>query len=224
MILKTNGVCRDFLSGGETIHALQNVSIEVQPGTLTMLRGRSGSGKTTLLNILGALDHPSSGEVYFEENRIDTLPEKQRDALRRTKMGFIFQSVALIANMSAYENVEFGLRLSGYPAAQRRARAEECLELIGLGKRQGHRAQELSGGEQQRVAIARAMAHNPSLIFADEPTAELDTQMGLIVVRLFREMIEKQGLTILMTTHDPNMIELADHVYELQDGVIIDER
>ena len=224
MILKTSSVCRDFVSGGETIHALQYVSIEVQPGTLTMLRGRSGSGKTTLLNILGALDYPSSGEVYFEETRIDTIPEKKRDALRRTKMGFIFQSVALIANMSAYENVEFGLRLSGYPAAQRRARAEECLELIGLGKRKGHRAQELSGGEQQRVAIARAMAHNPSLIFADEPTAELDTQMGLIVVRLFREMIEKQGLTILMTTHDPNMIELADHVYELQDGVIISER
>ncbi len=224
MILKTTGVCRDFHSGGETVHALQDVSIGVKPGTLTMLRGRSGSGKTTLLNILGALDYPSCGEVYFGKERIDTLPEKKRDTLRRTKIGFIFQSVALIANMSAYENVEFGLRLSGYPAAQRRARAEECLELIGLGKRKGHRAQELSGGEQQRVAIARAMAHNPSMIFADEPTAELDTQMGLIVVRLFREMVEKQGLTILMTTHDPNMIELADHVYELHDGVIISER
>ncbi|MBQ3879507.1 MAG: ABC transporter ATP-binding protein [Oscillospiraceae bacterium] len=224
MILKTTDVCRDFLSGGETIHALSNVNIEVQPGTLTMLRGRSGSGKTTLLNILGALDHPTSGEVYFEDERIDRISEHRRDAIRRTKMGFIFQSVALIANMSAYENVEFGLRLSGYPAAERRARAEECLELIGLGKRMTHRAQELSGGEQQRVAIARAMAHNPSLIFADEPTAELDTQMGLIVVRLFKEMIEKQGLTILMTTHDPNMIELADHVYELQDGVIVSER
>ena len=224
MILKTSSVCRDFTSGGQTIHALQDISIQVQPGTLTMLRGRSGSGKTTLLNILGALDHPSSGEVYFEDQRIDNIAEKKRDELRRTKMGFIFQSVALIANMSAYENIEFGLRLSGYPEAERKKRTDECLEMVGLGRRRDHRSQELSGGEQQRVAIARAMAHDPRIIFADEPTAELDSQTGLIVIRLFRELIEKQGLTILMTTHDPNMIALADHVYELHDGVIISER
>ena len=139
-------------------------------------------------------------------------------------MGFVFQSVALISNMSAYENVEFGLRLAGTPAAERRERAERCLELVGLGKRMGHRSHELSGGEQQRVAIARAIAHRPQLIFADEPTAELDTNMGLLVMQLFKKLVADEGLTILMTTHDPNMVELADHVYVLEDGVIVDER
>ena len=135
-------------------------------------------------------------------------------------MGFIFQSVALIASMTAYENVEFGLRVSGFSIQQRRARAEEVLELVGLEKRMKHRTQELSGGEQQRVAVARAIAHRPTVVFADEPTAELDTSMGLQVVGLFRSLVEREGLTVIMTTHDPNMIELADLVFSLDSGVV----
>ena len=224
MILRTEDVCKTYRSGDTVVEALKNIRVNIQPGKLTMLRGRSGSGKTTLMNLLGALDQPTSGKIYFKDQEITSLPEAKRDLLRRREMGFVFQSVALISNMSAYENVEFGLRLAGVPAAERRARAEACLELVGLGKRMTHRSHELSGGEQQRVAIARAIAHKPGLIFADEPTAELDTNMGLLVMQLFKKLVAEEGLTILMTTHDPNMVELADHVYVLEDGVIIDER
>ena len=224
MILKAEDICKTYTSGDTVVEALKRVSVAVEPGTLTMLRGRSGSGKTTLMNLLGALDQPTSGKIYFRDQEITSLPEIKRDLLRRREMGFVFQSVALISNMSAYENVEFGLRLAGVPAAERRERAETCLELVGLGKRMTHRSHELSGGEQQRVAIARAIAHRPGLIFADEPTAELDTNMGLLVMQLFKKLVAQEGLTILMTTHDPNMVELADHVYVLEDGVIVDER
>lgn len=206
------------------VDALKDINVKIEEGKLTMLRGRSGSGKTTLMNLLGALDQPTSGKIYFKDQEITALSETKRDLLRRSEMGFVFQSVALISNMSAYENVEFGLRLAGAPAAERRERAEQCLELVGLGKRMTHRSHELSGGEQQRVAIARAIAHKPGLIFADEPTAELDTNMGLLVMQLFKKLVAEEGLTILMTTHDPNMVELADHVYVLDDGVIVDER
>ncbi len=223
-IIRTEGLCRDFRSGRETVHALKNVNIEIKRGTLTILRGRSGSGKTTLINLLGALDTPTAGKIYFEDKEITNMSETKRDQLRRTRMGFVFQSVALISLMSAYENVEFGLRIAGYDPNKRKRRAEECLELVGLGKRMNHRSHELSGGEQQRVAIARAIAHEPSVIFADEPTAELDTNMGLQVVRLFKLMVEKQGVTVVMTTHDPSMMEIADHVFTLEDGEIVDEQ
>ena len=224
MILKTEHVDRIFHSGKETVHALKDISIDVEKGTLTMLRGRSGSGKTTLMNILGALDKPTNGKVYIDDAEITGMSEYKRDCIRREKVGFVFQSVALISNMSAYENVEFGMRICGVAEKNRKARAEECLNMVGLGKRMSHRPQEMSGGEQQRVAIARAMAHKPAVIFADEPTAELDSAMGLHVIQLFRTLIRDEGITIVMTTHDPNMMELADHVYTLEDGEIIDKR
>ena len=224
MILRTEDVCKTYRSGDMIVDALKDINVKIEEGKLTMLRGRSGSGKTTLMNLLGALDQPTSGKIYFKDQESTALSEAKRDLLRRSEMGFVFQSVALISNMSAYENVEFGLRLAGAPAAERRERAEQCLELVGLGKRMTHRSHELSGGEQQRVAIARAIAHKPGLIFADEPTAELDTNMGLLVMQLFKKLVAEEGLTILMTTHDPNMVELADHVYVLDDGVIVDER
>lgn len=221
-ILYTKNVCRDYRSGHETVHALSNVSVEIPKGKLTILRGRSGSGKTTLLNSLGALDFPTSGEIWFEGTDITKLSETERDEFRRLNTGFVFQSVALMANMSAYENVEFGMRIAGTPAAERQQRAMESLDLVGLSKRASHRPQEMSGGEQQRVAIARAISHRPKLIFADEPTAELDTAMGLYVMKTFKDLIEKEDVTIVMTTHDPNMMEIADVVYSLQDGVIVD--
>lgn len=222
-IIATDSVNKVFISGGERIHALKDITIDVMPGTLTVLKGRSGSGKTTLMNILGALDMPTSGKVFFDGRDITAMHEGQRDRLRRLQVGYVFQSVALISLMSAYENVEYALRLSGMNRKLWRPRVEECLSFIGLKSRMKHRPGELSGGEQQRVAIARAIAHRPSVIFADEPTAELDTHMGLQVMKLFRELVKKEGITIVMSTHDPNMMELADHVYSLDDGAVVDE-
>ena len=223
-IIYTENVNRTFINGKETVQALKNINIKVQPSTLTILRGRSGSGKTTLINMLGALDSPSSGKISFKENELTSLTPKKKDMIRRKNMGFIFQSFALITLMSAYENVEFSLRIAGYSAKEAKDRAEECLNLVGLGKRMDHRPQEMSGGEQQRVAIARAMAHKPSIIFADEPTAELDTHNAIHVMKLFRDLVNNEGITIVMTTHDPNMMELGDYVVTLQDGEVIDEK
>lgn len=221
VLLKAENVSRQFIIGdGSTVNALTGINLEVNSGQLVCLRGRSGSGKTTLINILGALDRPSGGNVYFEEKDITGLSPSECDKLRRYKMAFVFQSVALISTMTAYENVEFALRLAGVPLSERSARAKECLTRVGLEKRMYHRPGELSGGEQQRVAIARAVCHKPKIVFADEPTAALDTPTGLAVLKLFRNLVKDGDLTIVMTTHDPAMMELADVVYSLEDGVI----
>jgi putative ABC transport system ATP-binding protein len=223
MIIQTQKVIKDFQTPGGVVHALCGISMEVEKGKLTIFRGRSGSGKTTLLNMLGALDRPTSGSVVINDQDISKLSDVKRDELRRKDFGFIFQSTALIGMMSAYENVEFSLRVSGFKNPQeRKKRAEECLTLVGLAKRMSHMPSEMSGGEQQRVAIARAMSHKPLIIYADEPTAELDTMMGLQVMGLFKTLIEKEGITVVMTTHDPNMMEIADRVYTMEDGEIVD--
>jgi putative ABC transport system ATP-binding protein len=219
-ILEAVHVTRDFRAGGDVVHALRDATVRVEQGTMTLFQGPSGSGKTTLINVLGALDYPTSGEVTFEGLTLQTLSEPERDEIRRLRMGFIFQSVGLITLMSAYENVEFGLRIAGFDPAERSRRAEECLALVGLSKRMHHRPSELSGGEQQRVAIARAMAHRPAVIFADEPTAELDTAMGLQVIQRFRRLIEAEGVTVVMSSHDAAVAELADRVVAMEDGTV----
>ncbi|MBQ8884452.1 MAG: ABC transporter ATP-binding protein [Oscillospiraceae bacterium] len=223
IILKAENLCRDFKIGdGSVVHALKNINIEIEKGKLTILRGRSGSGKTTLINILGALDKPTEGTVTFNGQEITGLSERKRDELRRYQMAFVFQSVALISSMTATENVEFGLRLAKFPYEKRSARAKEVLKNVGLDKRSHHRPGEMSGGEQQRVAIARAIAHQPALVFADEPTAELDTTTSLHIVKLFKDLVKDYGMTIIMTTHDPSMIDIADKVYTLEDGEIVE--
>jgi len=211
-----------FRSGGENVHALRNVSISIEHGKLTLLRGRSGSGKTTLINILGALDRPDEGSVFFMGEDISKSRDSQRDALRRTKMGFVFQSVALVGSMNVFDNVEFGLRIAGCPGKERRRQVKEALEIVGLEARAYHMTQELSGGEQQRVAIARGIVHRPAVLFADEPTAELDTTTGLRVISMFKKLIEHTGLTVIMATHDLQMMELGDVVYHLEDGAVIE--
>ena len=222
ILMRGEHITRLFRTGAGTVRALNDVTIQVKKSALTVLRGRSGSGKTTLLNILSGLDTPTEGHVFFEGKNISALSANRRDRLRAKKMGFVFQAVALMPDMNAIENVEYGLRIAGRFDRQSRRNAEECLNLVGLGKRMKHLAQELSGGEQQRVAIARSIAHSPELIFADEPTAELDTAMGIQIVDIFKRLIQEKGMTIVMTTHDPNMLELADCVYTLSDGVIVD--
>ncbi len=218
-IIETKNVTRCFKTSGGEFWALKGVDIQIPEGKLTILKGRSGSGKTTLLNILGALDQPTDGQVLLSGQDIAKLDEKKASALRRKQIGFVFQSVALIPMMNAFENVEYALRLSGYPG-DREARAMECLKLVGLSQRMQHLPGELSGGEQQRVAIARAIAHKPKILFADEPTAELDTLTGLQVVKIFKELTEKEGVTVVMTTHDVGLMELGDKVYALEDGEV----
>ena len=221
-MIVTKGVKKGFpVVGGETFWALKGLDLAIPEGKLTILKGKSGSGKTTLMNILSALDPATEGEVYFQDINLGKLSERGREHLRRTNIGFIFQSVALIPMMTAYENVEFSLRLSKYKG-NRKERAEECLRMVGLGKRMDHLPQEMSGGEQQRVAIARAIAHRPKVLFADEPTAELDTNTGLQVVKIFRELTASEGVTIVMTTHDTGLMDLGDVVYQLEDGELVE--
>lgn len=218
---------RYFKAGdGTTVHALDGVSMEIKKGTLAILKGRSGSGKTTLLNILSALDMPTEGSVQFLDKNLEQMTEKDREMLRRYEMGFVFQSIALIPTMTAYENVEFALRLAKTDVINANTentqdRVSELLERVGLSKRMDHMPDQLSGGEQQRVAIARAVAHHPKVVFADEPTGALDTAAGFEVIRLFRELIDDEGITIVMTTHDPNLMELGDEVFELSDGIVM---
>ena len=204
---------RYFKAGdGTTVHALDGVSMEIKKGTLAILKGRSGSGKTTLLNILSALDMPTDGSVQFLDKNLEQMTEKDREMLRRYEMGFVFQSIALIPTMTAYENVEFALRLAKNDVINENThdRVSELLERVGLSKRMDHMPDQLSGGEQQRVAIARAVVHRPKVVFADEPTGALDTAAGFEVMRLFRELIDDEDITIVMTTHDPNLMELGE--------------
>lgn len=220
-IMKTSGINRYFaIPGGSNLHVLKDISMEIPEGKLTILKGRSGSGKTTLMNILGTLDAATSGEVIFDGVKYGELGEGSRCRLRRTKMGFIFQSVALIPTMNAYENVEYMLRMAGIKK-NRKEMVRESLKLVGLAGRMDHMPQELSGGEQQRTAIARAIVHRPKIIFADEPTAELDTKTALQIVKIFKNLSEQEGITVLMTTHDTELMQMGDRVYELEDGSFV---
>ena len=220
-MLEARNVSRGFpMPGGETYMALKGVDLYAPTGKLTILKGRSGSGKTTLLNILSALDEPTGGEVILNGKKINGMSENARAKLRRKDVGYVFQSVALIPMMTALENVEFSLRLVGYKG-DRKARAMECLRLVGLAQRAGHMPQEMSGGEQQRVAVARAIAHKPKVLFADEPTGALDTNTGLQVVKIFKDLCATEGITIVMTTHDTGLMDIGDAVYELEDGEMV---
>ncbi len=218
-MIETNNLNRIFPVTGGEFHALKDISVQIPKKSLTILKGRSGSGKTTLLNILGALDRPTSGSLLFEGIDICDYSEKKRELLRRKEIGFVFQSVSLIPMMNAYENVEFSLRLAGIREG-RKERVEECLKLVGLGNRMEHMPQEMSGGEQQRVAIARALAHRPKVIFADEPTAELDSATAAAVMKLFRDLVEREEVTIVMTTHDIGLMSAGTLSYELEDGAV----
>jgi putative ABC transport system ATP-binding protein len=217
-LLSVLDVERSFQVGGAKLHVLKGISMSLEPKQLVMLRGRSGSGKTTLLNLIGGLDQPDMGEIYFQSYPFHLWNDDQRTEVRRKEIGFIFQSYALMPLLSAYENVELGLRMAGIPRSQWKDRVKHCLELVGLTKRMHHRPYELSGGEQQRVAIAKAIVHRPRLLLADEPTAELDSQMGAQIMAVFRSIIETEQVTICMTTHDPTILEVADHVLEMADG------
>ena len=217
-LMSVRGVEREFHVGGQRIHVLKGIDMELLPGQLVMLRGRSGSGKTTLLNLLGGLDVPTKGEIIFKDRPLHRFNDDERTAIRRKEIGFIFQAYALMPLLSAWENVELSLRIAGVPRGEWEKRVAHCLDLVGLLKRAKHRPYEMSGGEQQRIAIAKAIAHRPALLLADEPTAQLDSQMGAVVMAAFKDIIASENVTICMTTHDPTILEVADHVYEMVDG------
>ena len=216
----STGLSRWFPVENGKFYAVKDVNIKIPKGSLNIIKGRSGSGKTTLLNLLSTLDEPSEGNITFLGSKLSSMNVSEKEKLRRQDMGFVFQSIALIPVMSAYENVDFALRLADYKEDHYK-RIREVMDRVGLLKRMNHMAGQLSGGEQQRVAIARAVAHHPAVLFADEPTGALDTASGLAVMELFRELVEKEGTTIVMTTHDPNLMDLGDKVFEIQDGQIL---
>ncbi len=216
-IITATGINRIFPVAGGTFQALTDIHAEVPEGLLTILKGRSGSGKTTLLNILSTLDRPTSGQLVIDGQNVGKMSDYAREKLRRKQMGFVFQAVSLLPNMNVFQNVEFSMRMAGVKGS-RRERVEECLKMVGLGDRIRHMPAELSGGEQQRVAIARAMAHKPRIIFADEPTAELDSAMGAKITEVFKEMCKREKITILMTTHDVGLMDAGDALIELESG------
>ncbi len=217
-MLVATGLVRDYATGGSVVHALRGVDVRVARGELLAVRGRSGSGKTTLLNLLGGLDEPTAGSVVVDGSPITGLDEGAAALVRRKTVAFIFQTFGLIPILSAAENVEVPLRLVGADPGERDRRVTELLELVGLEARARHRPNELSGGEQQRVAIARALANRPKLLLADEPTGQLDSETGRRIMLLIRTVVRAEGVTAVVATHDPVMLEVADRVIELFDG------
>lgn len=221
--VEVKNVKRVYEVGASRVMALRGVTLSVPRGVLAALKGRSGSGKTTLLNIIGGLDKPTEGEVFLFGHKISEMTNEELIELRRRKIGFVFQSFAIMPMFSAVENVELMLRIAGY-TENRRQLAMRALEIVGLGPWAHHRPWELSGGQQQRVAIARALSTHPELIIADEPTGELDSSTGRQIMALFRYIAVKEGITILMATHDPMIEEYAHIVFELGDGQIKEVR
>jgi len=219
-IMETRDLCRFFSKGEQEVKAVDKVSLTIERGKLTILKGPSGSGKTTLMNLLGCLDKPDHGSIHMEGKELQQLSSEEQDHWRRTRFGFVFQSVGILSYLSAWENLEFGLRISGIPMEEQESRITRSLNLVDMYRRRNHRGYEMSGGEQQRVAIARALSGNPDILFADEPTSALDSHLSMGMVKIFRELVEHQNMTILMTSHDPQMIEIADRVYTLRDGRI----
>ena len=221
IVLKTEHITKEYKSGKSGVfRALDDVNVEIERAKLTIIKGRSGSGKTTLLNMLSYLDKPTSGIVTMGETELGKLSDEEMEDFRREHMGFVFQSVALFPIMSAYENVDFALRLAEYEG-DRDLRIKEVMTLVGIEERMMHAPDEMSGGEQQRVAIARAIAPHPDVLFADEPTGALDTATGIKVVKLFKKLLEAEGISVVMTTHDPGLMEMGDVIYEMSDGRLV---
>ncbi len=221
-VTKVINATRDFKIGEVETHALRGVNLEIKNGEFTALVGPSGSGKTTLLQLIGLLDQPTSGNVFINGRDATQLNRDQRADLRKGTIGFVFQFFALIPTLTAYENVELPLLLNGIKAAEREARVKEMLEAVGLTDRDQHRPDQLSGGQQQRVAVARALSIRPSLVLADEPTANLDSENGKQVMEIMQKLNKETGVTFVFATHDLRVINYAKRIVTLEDGLIVE--
>ena len=219
-LIEAQDITRVFRAGAEEVNALRGVSISIRAGCFLLLRGRSGSGKTTLLNLLGGLDRPTSGTVKVNGHDLQGMSGGQRNRWRRDTAAFVFQALALLPGLTALENVDLPLRIAGVDPRTAARRAREQLERVGLGPRAHHRVFELSGGEQQRVAVARALVKQPTVLFADEPTGELDQGSGATVLQLLRSAVEERRMTAVVTSHDHLATGYADLVYAMADGVL----
>lgn len=221
-LLAAESVSKIYQMGTNSVTALDDVSMDVNEGEFVAIQGTSGSGKSTLLNMLGGLDHPSKGEIFFASKPLGPFTKREMARYRRYSVGMIFQNFNLIPTMSARENVSLALAFGGLRGLQRRARSSELLTRVGLGDRLSHRPSELSGGEQQRVAIARALANNPKVLLADEPTGNLDSVRSHELLALLREMVDRDALTILMVTHDHELANsFADRIIFMKDGRVV---
>ena len=221
-VVRVSDLGRDFPAGDGVVHAVRGVSFTVARGELVAVRGRSGAGKSTLLNLIGGLDRPTTGRIEVAGRDVGGASERELLELRRTTIGFIFQSFGLIPILSAAENVGVPLRLARRPAAERDQRVAVLLELVGLGAQAEQRPYELSGGQQQRVAVARALANEPLLLVADEPTGQLDSDTGRSIMDLLRAVVDAHGMTVLVATHDASLMDRADRVLSLRDGTLAD--
>ena len=219
-IISTESVTRVFGAGEMAVTAVNGITLQVGQGQLLAVVGRSGSGKTTLLNLMSGLDQPTNGKVFFQGRDLSTMMEADLVELRRRKISFVFQSFGLMPLLSALENVELPLHISGVSWRERRRRAMETLDLVGLGPRARHRPYELSGGEQQRVSIARALVTGPDAIFADEPTGELDTTTASSISDILREVVRERKATVIVATHDLALAGMSDQVIQIVDGGI----
>ena len=220
-IITARNISRQFRTGDTAVTAVKNVTLDIKRGEFLAITGRSGSGKTTLLNLLAGLDQPTEGKILLQNQDLSDISDSEMVQIRRQNIGFIFQSFGLLPLLSAYENVELPLHIRGYSWRERRAIASETLELVGLSGRTAHRPYELSGGEQQRVAIARALAPNPQIVFADEPTGELDTATGISISNILKGISSEREVTVVVATHDPTIAQISDRIVDMEDGEII---
>lgn len=220
-MIRLEGVRKTFVAGDTQIHALDYVDLEIERGEFVAIMGQSGSGKSTMMNIIGLLDRPDEGAYLLSGSNVAALSEDARARLRGSAFGFVFQSYSLLPRMSALEQVELPLIYQG--VRDRRRRAAEALVRVGLADRIGHQPTQLSGGQQQRVAIARSLVVDPLVVLADEPTGALDTTTGEEVMSLLSELVEQQGLTLILVTHEPNIAAFAHRTVRMQDGKIVED-
>ena len=220
MLLNIDSLKKTYSRGDQTVEALRGVSLEIDSGQFVSIMGPSGSGKSTLLHLMGGLDRPTQGKVVFEGKAIDQLNDNELSLFRRQKLGFIFQFFNLLPTLSALENVALPRLLNGESIKTIRPKAEELLKMMGLQNRMDHKPDQLSGGEMQRVAIARALVGDPLMIFADEPTGNLDSKTGESVLNLMQELVKNHGKTIVMVTHDPKAASFGTRLIKLKDGLL----
>ncbi len=219
-IIRVEHLDKIYRNDGVAVQALRDISFSIDRGEFLSLAGPSGSGKTTLLNLIGLLDEPTGGSVFLEGNAVAGLTRSERSAIRLHKMGFVFQAYNLIPVLSALENIEFSMMLLGIPDRERHARARDALAELGIGDLAGKRPHQMSGGQQQRVAVARAIVHNPPIVLADEPTANLDSVTAHALIDLMERMCVERGITFVFSSHDKKVLDHARRILVLEDGTL----